>query len=121
MKIWLGIALLANFHKLTDRLYLWAGYASAICIFLIFATTMVQMVTRYLGINVNGLSSYAGYFMAASTFFGLSYALMQGSHIRIETISKLLGPKRFYLDLFAFGVGTIIPSGLPAMPAAWST
>ena len=33
---------------------------------------------------------------------------MHGSHIRIETISKLLGPMRFYLDLFAFGVGTLI-------------
>ena len=100
--------LLSNFYRLLDRLYLGSGYASAACIFLIFATTMVQMVTRYLGISLNGLSSYAGYFMAASTFFGLSYALMQGSHIRIETISKLLGPKRFYLDLFAFGAGTII-------------
>ncbi len=46
--------------------------------------------------------------MAASTFFGLSHALMHGSHIRIETISKLLGPKRFYLDVFAFGVGALI-------------
>ncbi len=102
------IELLSNFHKASDRLYNYAGYASAACIFLIFATTMVQMVTRYLGINLNGLSSYAGYFMAASTFLGLPYALMHGSHIRIETISKLLGPKRFYLDLFAFGVGMLI-------------
>ncbi len=100
--------MLKHFHKLADRLYSWAGYGSAFCIFLIFAITMVQMVTRYLGISMNGLSSYAGYCMAASTFLGLSHALMTGSHIRIETISKLLGPKRFYLDLFAFGAGVLI-------------
>ena len=102
------ITVFANYRKLADRVYLWAGYAAALCIFLIFATTMVQMITRYIGINLHGLSSYAGYFMAASTFLGLSHALMNGSHIRIETISKLLGPKRFYLDLFAFGMGAVI-------------
>ena len=105
---WGGITVLTNLHNFADRVYLGSGYAAAVCIFLIFATTMVQMVTRYLGINMNGLSSYAGYFMAASTFLGLSYALMNGAHIRIETISKLLGPKRVYLDLFAFGAGTLI-------------
>lgn len=93
-----------------DRIYLWAGYAAAACIFLILITTTVQMVTRYLSINVNGLSSYAGYLMAASTFLGLSHALMSGSHIRIETISKLIGAKRLYLNLFAFGAAAVIAS-----------
>ncbi len=96
------------FRRLLDRLYLWAGYAAAACIFMILMTTAVQMVTRYLGVSVNGLTSYAGYLMAASTFLGLAHALTQGSHIRIETISKLLGSARRYLDLFAFAVGVIV-------------
>jgi TRAP-type C4-dicarboxylate transport system permease small subunit len=75
-----------------DRLYLWAGYAA----------------TRYLGISVNGLTSYAGYLMAASTFLGLAHALTRGSHIRIDTIAKLLGPWRRYLDLFAYAVGVAV-------------
>lgn len=92
-------------RRILDRLYLWAGYGAAACIFMILIITALQMVTRYLGISVNGLTSYAGYMMAASTFLGLAYALTQGSHIRIETISKLLGPARRYVDLFAFAVG----------------
>lgn len=98
----------AKMRRGLDCAYLWAGYASAACIFFILITTAVQMATRYIGINMNGLSSYAGYLMAASTFLGLAHALMSGSHIRIETISKLMGEKRYYLNLFAFGVATII-------------
>lgn len=100
--------------QVLDKAYLWAGYASAACISLILVATITQIVTRYLGINVKGISSYAGYLMAASTFLGLAHALSRGSHIRIETISKLLGSRRVYLDLFAFGTGTVI-----AMWFAW--
>ncbi len=96
--------------RLLDNAYLWAGYASAVCTCLILVVTISQIATRYLGINVPGLSSYAGYLMAASTFLGLAYALTRGSHIRIETISKLFGDRRVYVDLFAFAVGSAIAS-----------
>ena len=97
-----------NPRAVLDTIYLWSGYASAASILLILAATMTQIVTRYLGIRVSGLSSYAGYLMAASTFFGLAYALNCGAHIRIETISKLFGKRQIYLDLFAFGTGAVI-------------
>jgi TRAP-type C4-dicarboxylate transport system permease small subunit len=96
--------------RLLDKIYLWAGYAAASCICLILVVTITQIATRYLGINVRGLSSYAGYLMAASTYLGLAHALSRGSHIRIETISKLFGRFRIYIDLFAFGVGMVIAS-----------
>ncbi len=93
-----------------DRAYLWAGCAAAACICLVLVVTLTQIATRYLGINLRGLSSYAGYLMAASTFLGLAYALTRGSHIRIETISKLMGARRIYIDLFAFATGAVITS-----------
>lgn len=96
--------------RVLDKIYLWAGYASAACIGLILIATVTQIATRYLGINVRGISSYAGYLMAASTFLGLAHALSRGSHIRIETISKLFGARRIYFDLFAFATGTVIAS-----------
>jgi TRAP-type C4-dicarboxylate transport system permease small subunit len=96
--------------RLLDKAYLWAGYAAACCICLVLFVTIVQIVTRYLGVNVRGLSSYAGYLMAASTYLGLAHALSRGSHIRIETISKLLGSRRIYIDLFAFATGAVIAS-----------
>lgn len=97
-------------HRVLDKCYLLAGYGSACCICLILVVTMLQIATRYLGINLSGLSSYAGYLMAASTYLGLAYALSRGSHIRIETISKLFGSGKIYFDLFAFATGTAIAS-----------
>jgi TRAP-type C4-dicarboxylate transport system permease small subunit len=94
--------------RLLDKAYLWAGYAAAACICLVLLVTITQIATRYLGINVRGLSSYAGYLMAASTYLGLAHALSRGSHIRIETISKLFGSRRIYIDLFAFATGAVI-------------
>jgi TRAP-type C4-dicarboxylate transport system permease small subunit len=95
---------------LLNKIYLWAGYAAAACICLILFVTIAQISTRYLGISVRGLSSYAGYLMAASTYFGLAHALSRGSHIRIETVSKLFGSMRIFVDLFAFAVGLVIAS-----------
>ena len=94
--------------QILDKVYLWSGYSSAASLCLILFVTLAQIVTRYLGINLPGISTYAGYLMAASTFLGLAHALTQGSHIRIETISKLFGNGRVYFDLFAFAVGSII-------------
>jgi TRAP-type C4-dicarboxylate transport system permease small subunit len=96
--------------RLLDKAYLWAGYAAAFCICLILVVTITQIATRYLGINLRGLASYAGYLMAASTYLGLAHALSRGSHIRIETISKLFGTRRIYIDLFAFATGAAIAS-----------
>ncbi len=102
--------LVGSWARLLDKAYLWAGYASAACICSILLVTITQIVTRYLGINVGGLSSYAGYLMAASTYLGLAHALSRGSHIRIETISKLFGSRKIYIDLFAFAAGAVIAS-----------
>jgi TRAP-type C4-dicarboxylate transport system permease small subunit len=102
------LPLVRSWIRLLDRVYLWAGYAAAACICLILFVTVTQIVTRYLGINVRGLSSYAGYLMAASTYLGLAHALSRGSHIRIETVSKLFGSRKIYIDLFAFSAGMVI-------------
>ena len=96
--------------RFLDKAYLWAGYAAASCLCLILVVTLTQIVTRYLGIEMRGLSSYAGYLMAASTFLGLAHALSRGAHIRIETISKLFGTGQIYIDLFAFATGAVIAS-----------
>ncbi len=100
--------LVTHLRRTLDGLYALGGVASAACIALILITTLVQIGARAAGITVLGLTSYAGYLMAASTFLGLAYALNAGSHIRIETIGKLLGKNRFWLDLFAFAVAALI-------------
>lgn len=95
-------------RRVLDATYAAGGYAAAACILLILLTTLVQIGARSAGITVLGLTSYAGYLMAASTFLGLAHALNAGSHIRIETIGKLLGKNRYWLDLVAFAIGSAV-------------
>ncbi len=93
-----------------DLIYLWSGYLAALCMLAILALTMAQVATRYAGINLRGLTSYAGYFMAASTFMALAHALNNGTHIRIETFSALLGRYRYYAEVWALGCTAAIGS-----------
>lgn len=86
-----------------DRVYLWCGYLAAAAMLMILVLTIGQVVTRYAGINLRGLTNYAGYFMAASTFLGLAHALNNGTHIRIETFSNLLGRYKIYTETWALG------------------
>jgi len=99
---------LARMHRILDKVYLACGYAAAASILLVLLIILVQIAVRYSGHNIGGLTTYAGYMMASSTFLGLSYALINGAHIRIETISKMLGRGQRYVDLLAFFLGTII-------------
>lgn len=103
-------ALLANLRRFLDSAYMACGYLAAASMLGILLVTMLQVVTRYLNISVSGLTEYAGYLMAASTFLALAHALNSGTHIRIETLAKLLGGRRFYLDAAAFAAGTAIVS-----------
>jgi TRAP-type C4-dicarboxylate transport system permease small subunit len=91
-----------------DRVYLWSGYAAGLCMALIFALTMVQVVGRWVGFNPRGLTDYAGYLTAASTFLALSYALNQGSHVRVSLVLTAAGPFRRPLELLAFMASAII-------------
>ena len=93
-----------------DLLYLSSGYLAAACMLAILVITMGQVVTRYAGINLRGLTDYAGYFMAGATFLALAHTLNSGTHIRIETFTGLLGRFRTYAEVWALGCATAIAS-----------
>jgi TRAP-type C4-dicarboxylate transport system permease small subunit len=85
-----------------DKLYLWAAYLAAFFLFCIFAVTMLQVATRLVGINLRGLTDYAGYFMAASAFFAFAHTFNHGSHIRIELFLSMMGRARVWGERLAF-------------------
>ena len=95
-------------RRTLDLIYLWAGYLAAASMATILVLTLAQMITRYLGINVRGLSDYAGYFMAASAFLAFPLALNRGAHVRIELITGQLGRYRRIADTAAFGIASLI-------------
>jgi TRAP-type C4-dicarboxylate transport system permease small subunit len=75
-----------------QRLYLACGYAAAGFLVLMALLVLGGIVSRLLSVYVAGLSEYAGYSMAASSFLALAYTLCSGGHIRVAiALSRLTG------------------------------
>jgi TRAP-type C4-dicarboxylate transport system permease small subunit len=94
--------------KKLDCLYLYSGYLAAFFLACIFLTTVLQVISRIVGINISGLTDYAGYFMAASAFLAFAHTFNQGAHIRIELFMSMMGRFRRYAELFSFFVSAAI-------------
>lgn len=101
-----------------DRVYLICGYLAAFFLFCIFLTTMLQVMTRLVGINISGLTDYAGYFMAASAFLAFAHTFNRGAHIRIELFLSMMGRFRKFAEWFAFLISSAITLWLAYF--AWS-
>lgn len=101
-----------------DRFYLICGYVAACFLCCIFLTTMLQVLTRLAGINISGLTDYAGYFMAASAFLAFAHTFNCGAHIRIELFMSMMGRYRKFAEWFSFFVASAIALWLAYF--AWS-
>ena len=98
-----------------DRLYLVCGYFAAAALVTILVLVTLQMAARWTGEIFPGSTDYAGYFMAASTFFAFAYSLNSGSHIRVNILLNAMGVRRRWLEIWCF----TIASGL-AVFWAWN-
>lgn len=108
VKLWAGL----------DRFYLYCGYIAAFFMVCIFLTTMLQVGSRWLGINIRGLTDYAGYFMAASAFLAFPHTFNHGAHIRIELFMSMMGRFRFLGEWLSFFASSAIAVWLAYF--AWS-
>ncbi len=91
-----------------DCLYLYFGHLAAFFLACIFFTTILQVFSRVAGINISGLTDYAGYFMAASAFLAFAHTFNRGAHIRIELFLSMMGRFRRQAEWFSFFVSTAI-------------
>lgn len=85
-------------RKALDTLYKLSGAASAFFLLAIFAIVLAQVFANSLdwvvgrvashpvGLVVPSYAEISGFFLAASSFLGLPYALRQGSHIRVTLV-----------------------------------
>lgn len=101
-----------------DRLYLWCGYLAAFFLVCIFLTTMLQVASRLVRLNIRGLTDFAGYFMAASAFMAFAHTFNRGAHIRIELFMSMMGRFRIVAEWFSFVVSSAIVVWLAYF--AWS-
>ena len=99
---------LAGVWKKLDCLYLYSGYLAAFFLACIFLTTILQVASRIAGVNISGLTDYAGYFMAASAFLAFAHTFNKGAHIRIELFLSMMGRFRRPAEWFSFAVSAAI-------------
>lgn len=90
-----------------DRLYTFCGVLAAACLIGILVVVFMQMFSRWLLIPFPGSSEYAGYLMAASSFFAFPYALNAGAHIRVTLFIKAMGQYRFWGELWCLAIGLL--------------
>ena len=100
---------LRSVRRFLDGLYLAAGVIAAFCLIAILLLIVAQMVARWTGEIFPGAANYAGYAMAAASFFAFANALNRGSHIRVSLVLNAL-PERFrrILEIWCFSVATAV-------------
>ncbi|MDX1539926.1 MAG: TRAP transporter small permease [Geminicoccaceae bacterium] len=96
-------------RRLLDTLYTACGIAAARFLVAIGVLVLTSIITRLLGLSVPGLTNYAGYCMAASSFLALAYTLRKGGHIRVSILLQHLhGWRRRLAELWCLGVGFLL-------------
>ena len=102
-------AALRGLRRTLDFLYLAAGVLAALCLIAILLLIVAQMVARWTGEIFPGAANYAGYSMAAASFFAFANALNRGSHIRVSLVLNAL-PKvaRRWLEVLCFGIASAV-------------
>jgi len=93
--------------RILDAIYTASGVLAACCMVGILLIIIVQMVFRWASWQFPGSTDYAGYAMAATSFFALAYALNHGAHIRVSILLNANSFTRLWINVFAFFVAAI--------------
>jgi TRAP-type C4-dicarboxylate transport system permease small subunit len=96
-----------------SRLYALCGLLAALFLVAIAGLVLLSISSRLLGYSVPGLTAYAGYCMAASSFLALAYTFEHGGHIRVSILLQHLeGRRRFLAELWCLGAGLFLAAYL---------
>jgi len=91
-----------------DGLYFGCGMIAAGFLIVMLAIIVAQMLARWTGFQFPGATSYAGYTMAAASFFALAHALNRGAHIRVGLLLTVVPAwAQRWLELWCFGIGAV--------------
>lgn len=97
-----------NARKLINGLYKVNGFLAALSLFTLLLIVILQMISRWAGSSIPGLTTYAGYIMGSLSFFGLSYAFFHQSHIRVNLLLDHFGRYRKAAEIWSSGLTAII-------------
>ena len=98
---------LSRIWAVLDRVYFASGVLAAVCMVGILLIIVVQMIVRWTGFTFEGSTEFAGYAMAATSFFALAHALGRGAHIRVSIFLNINNFTKRWLDGFALLIAAI--------------
>ena len=94
-------------RRTLDGLYLGAGYAAGVFLFVIFAIMMVMSVGRQFALNIPAGDDFASWCMAALAFLGLAHTFKRGEMIRVGLLlERLHGRTKQIAEIVALGIAT---------------
>lgn len=93
--------------NILDKIYKAAGALAACFMVVILLLIIGQMVARWSDVTFHGSTEYAGYAMAATSFFALAYTLTQGGHIRVSVLLNMNQHTKLWLDATAMFISAI--------------
>lgn len=96
-------------RRVLDFVYMASGILAAFCLIAILLLIVAQMVARWTGEIFPGAANYAGYAMAAASFFAFANALNRGAHIRVSLLLNAV-PKRVrrIMEIWCFGIASAV-------------
>ncbi|MGY9053673.1 MAG: TRAP transporter small permease [Rhodobacterales bacterium] len=100
--------ILTPIWRYLDKVYPASGALAAICMVLILLIIVMQMIARWSSVSFQGSTEFAGYAMAATSFFAFAYALNNGAHIRVSIVLNINNFTRRWVDAFAMLIASII-------------
>lgn len=95
-------------RRTLDRLYFGSGVIAALFLIAILSLVVLQMLARWTGNVFPGAADYAGYCMAAASFFAFAHALNRGAHIRVSLLLQFAGRFRRWIEVWCFGIGSAL-------------
>ena len=96
-------------RRALDLLYETSAWLAGFSMLAILIVTLIQILGGVSDFFVRGTDAYAGYAMAASSFFALASTLKRGEHIRVTLIiDRFQGPTRRWLEYWCLGVAVML-------------
>ena len=111
-------------RKILDGLYSGAGYVGAVFMIGTLLAILLGIASREIGFFARGTDAYAGYCMAAASFFALAHTLKRGEHIRVTLILQHVGVRAQHgLDIFCHVAGFFLAGALAwfSLRLAWQS
>jgi TRAP-type C4-dicarboxylate transport system permease small subunit len=96
-------------RRALDFIYESSAWLAGFSMLAILVVTLIQVLGGVSDIFVRGTDAYAGYAMAAASFFALAHTLKRGEHIRVTLILQRLpmGARRF-MEIVCLGVAVLM-------------